>query len=101
MLYLIGLFWCFMGVSIIADVFMTAIEKVTSKKLRLYDRKRQKFYTFEARGFALWSVCAPRPLRPPLEKRRAEPSALDPVSLACPHGPWWPVLLAGLPATTQ
>ena len=31
-LYLALLFWCFMGVAIVADVFMAAIEKVTSKK---------------------------------------------------------------------
>lgn len=30
-LYLIGLLWCFFGVAIIADVFMCAIEKITSK----------------------------------------------------------------------
>ena len=29
-LYLLGLFYCFLGVAIIADVFMSAIEKVTS-----------------------------------------------------------------------
>eukprot|EP00928_Gymnodinium_smaydae_P042963 TRINITY_DN2888_c0_g2_i1.p1 TRINITY_DN2888_c0_g2~~TRINITY_DN2888_c0_g2_i1.p1 ORF type:complete len:842 (+),score=232.82 TRINITY_DN2888_c0_g2_i1:149-2527(+) len=32
-LYLIGLLWFFLGVSIIADIFMSAIEKVTSKKV--------------------------------------------------------------------
>ncbi len=30
-LYIIGLFWCFLGVAIIADVFMCAIEKITSR----------------------------------------------------------------------
>ncbi len=30
-LYLAGLLWCFLGVAIIADVFMCAIEKITSK----------------------------------------------------------------------
>mmetsp|Transcript_92983 Transcript_92983/g.240233 ORF Transcript_92983/g.240233 Transcript_92983/m.240233 type:complete len:811 (+) Transcript_92983:88-2520(+) len=34
-LYLLGLMWCFMGVAIIADVFMGAIERVTSKKKRV------------------------------------------------------------------
>ncbi|PAA51257.1 hypothetical protein BOX15_Mlig018197g2 [Macrostomum lignano] len=29
-LYLVGLFWSFMGVSIVADVFMTSIERITS-----------------------------------------------------------------------
>jgi len=32
-LYLLGLGWCFMGVALIADVFMGAIEKITSKKV--------------------------------------------------------------------
>jgi len=30
-LYLAGLFYCFLGVAIVADVFMGAIEKITSK----------------------------------------------------------------------
>mmetsp|Transcript_81474 Transcript_81474/g.174509 ORF Transcript_81474/g.174509 Transcript_81474/m.174509 type:complete len:826 (+) Transcript_81474:121-2598(+) len=38
-LYLVALLWCFMGVAIIADIFMGAIEKITSKK-RLVKRKR-------------------------------------------------------------
>ncbi len=29
-LYLLGLLYCFMGVAIIADIFMGAIEKITS-----------------------------------------------------------------------
>ena len=29
-LYFLGLCWCFLGVSIIADIFMLAIEKITS-----------------------------------------------------------------------
>jgi len=35
LLYMLGLFWCFLGVSIIADIFMTAIEKITSAKKRV------------------------------------------------------------------
>lgn len=30
-LYLMGLLYCFLGVAIIADIFMGAIEKITSK----------------------------------------------------------------------
>ena len=30
-LYMVGLLWCFLGVAIIADVFMCSIEKITSK----------------------------------------------------------------------
>jgi len=29
-LYLLGMLWCFLGIAIIADVFMCAIEKITS-----------------------------------------------------------------------
>jgi len=46
-LYLLGLAWCFMGVAIISDVFMGSIEKITSKKKRLFDIVRGKFYTYE------------------------------------------------------
>jgi len=37
-LYLMGLLWCFMGVAIIADVFMSSIEKVTSRKVLVHDK---------------------------------------------------------------
>ena len=30
-LYLLGLFWCFLAVAIVADIFMCAIERITSK----------------------------------------------------------------------
>lgn len=33
-LYFLGLCWCFVGVAIISDFFMGAIEKITSKKKR-------------------------------------------------------------------
>ena len=29
-LYLVGMLWCFLGIAIIADIFMCAIEKITS-----------------------------------------------------------------------
>mmetsp|Transcript_6567 Transcript_6567/g.14158 ORF Transcript_6567/g.14158 Transcript_6567/m.14158 type:complete len:811 (-) Transcript_6567:13-2445(-) len=45
-LYLLGLGWCFMGVAIVADVFMGAIEKITSKKTRkLVDPNKNKYVT--------------------------------------------------------
>jgi len=44
-LYLLGLFWCFMGVAIIADVFMGAIETVTSKRTLVYDKELNKHRT--------------------------------------------------------
>ncbi|XP_013386884.1 sodium/calcium exchanger 1 isoform X2 [Lingula anatina] len=34
-IYLLGLLWCFLGVSIIADYFMCAIEKITSKTRKI------------------------------------------------------------------
>ncbi|XP_076058924.1 sodium/calcium exchanger 2-like isoform X3 [Oratosquilla oratoria] len=36
LLYFIGLLYCFMGVAIIADIFMGSIEKITSKKKKVY-----------------------------------------------------------------
>lgn len=33
--YLLGLLWCFLGVSIIADVFMQSIEMITSRTARI------------------------------------------------------------------
>lgn len=46
-LYLLGLAWCFCGVAIIADVFMGAIEKVTSQKTRVYSKSKSRYYTYE------------------------------------------------------
>mmetsp|Transcript_76032 Transcript_76032/g.180947 ORF Transcript_76032/g.180947 Transcript_76032/m.180947 type:complete len:844 (+) Transcript_76032:126-2657(+) len=36
-LYLAGLAWCFLGVAIVSDVFMGAIETITSQKARRFD----------------------------------------------------------------
>jgi len=44
-LYLLGLIYCFLGVAIIADVFMSAIEKVTSVKKQVMDKDLQKKVT--------------------------------------------------------
>ena len=33
-LYLVALLWCFLGVAIIADIFMEAIEAITSTKTK-------------------------------------------------------------------
>mmetsp|Transcript_15436 Transcript_15436/g.27048 ORF Transcript_15436/g.27048 Transcript_15436/m.27048 type:complete len:833 (-) Transcript_15436:169-2667(-) len=44
-LYLLGLFWSFSGVNIGSDVFMEAIEKVTSKKKRVFSPKLHCFIT--------------------------------------------------------
>lgn len=37
-MYLIGLLWCFIGVSIISEIFMTAIERITSQKKQVVDK---------------------------------------------------------------
>jgi len=44
-LYLIGLIWCFMGVALISDVFMGAIERVTSKQVLILDKTTGKKIT--------------------------------------------------------
>merc|ERR1719265_473078 len=46
-LYLIGLLWCFMGVAIVADVFMAAIEQITSKKKRVQIKGTDRFVTIK------------------------------------------------------
>ncbi|CAK9074458.1 Sodium/calcium exchanger 3 (Na(+)/Ca(2+)-exchange protein 3) (Solute carrier family 8 member 3) [Durusdinium trenchii] len=44
-LYLLGLIYCFLGVAIIADVFMSAIEKVTSVKKQVMSKELEKKVT--------------------------------------------------------
>jgi len=44
-LYMVGLGWCFLGVGIVSDVFMGAIETITAKKKRVYDKIRCKVVT--------------------------------------------------------
>jgi len=44
-LYILGLGWVFMGVAIVADVFMGAIEQITSQKKKIYNPKTQKTVT--------------------------------------------------------
>ena len=46
-IYLVGLLWCFLGVAIIADVFMCAIEKITSKtrRIRIADPDKDDGYS--------------------------------------------------------
>jgi solute carrier family 8 (sodium/calcium exchanger) len=44
-LYLIGLGWLFLGVAVVADVFMGAIEHITSQRKRVYDPKQKKDVT--------------------------------------------------------
>eukprot|EP00449_Zooxanthella_nutricula_P042619 CAMPEP_0198610332 /NCGR_PEP_ID=MMETSP1462-20131121/156839_1 /TAXON_ID=1333877 /ORGANISM="Brandtodinium nutriculum, Strain RCC3387" /LENGTH=858 /DNA_ID=CAMNT_0044342137 /DNA_START=35 /DNA_END=2612 /DNA_ORIENTATION=+ len=49
-LYMLGLFWCFMGVAIVADVFVGSIDQVTQKKIRYYDSK-----TMQWKSYVLWN----------------------------------------------
>jgi len=44
-LYALALGWCFMGVAIIADVFMVAIETITSRKTRKYIESKKRYVT--------------------------------------------------------
>lgn len=46
-IYILGLLWSFLGVSIIADIFMGAIEKITSKtqKVKISDPKADDGYS--------------------------------------------------------
>lgn len=44
-LYMLGLFWCFMGVALIAEKFMAAIERVTAKEVRKYNPKTGRHIT--------------------------------------------------------
>jgi len=44
-LYGLGLAWCFMGVAIIADVFMGGIERITSKKVRNFNKETKRYST--------------------------------------------------------
>eukprot|EP00931_Biecheleriopsis_adriatica_P051601 TRINITY_DN2994_c0_g2_i1.p1 TRINITY_DN2994_c0_g2~~TRINITY_DN2994_c0_g2_i1.p1 ORF type:complete len:839 (+),score=157.62 TRINITY_DN2994_c0_g2_i1:75-2591(+) len=44
-IYLLGLFWAFMGVGMVSDRFMDAIEKVTSKKKRVFSANLGTFIT--------------------------------------------------------
>jgi len=44
-LYMIGLGYCFLGVAIIADVFMSSIEKITSKRLHVHNPETKKTET--------------------------------------------------------
>jgi solute carrier family 8 (sodium/calcium exchanger) len=44
-LYGLGLFWCFLGVAIVADVFMGSIERITAKKVRKMNPNTKRFVT--------------------------------------------------------
>jgi len=44
-LYCLGLAWCFMGVAIIADIFMGAIETITSKRSRRFNSVTGRHHT--------------------------------------------------------
>merc|ERR1719272_850193 len=43
--FLLG--WFFLGVALIADVFMNAIETITSKKRRIFDKEKQRHRTIK------------------------------------------------------
>eukprot|EP00929_Paragymnodinium_shiwhaense_P080598 TRINITY_DN42037_c0_g1_i1.p1 TRINITY_DN42037_c0_g1~~TRINITY_DN42037_c0_g1_i1.p1 ORF type:complete len:842 (-),score=195.03 TRINITY_DN42037_c0_g1_i1:159-2684(-) len=45
LMYLGGLLWMFMGVNIVADYFMAAVETITSSKKRKFNTERGRFVT--------------------------------------------------------
>ncbi|XP_064633303.1 sodium/calcium exchanger 3-like isoform X2 [Lineus longissimus] len=54
-LYLLGLLWCFFGVAIVADVFMCAIEKITSKTTTLKMASPESSSGFEEIEIKVWN----------------------------------------------
>jgi solute carrier family 8 (sodium/calcium exchanger) len=44
-LYMTGLFWTFLGVGVISDIFMGGIEKVTSQKRRTFNKETKQWRT--------------------------------------------------------
>ncbi|CAE7251570.1 Slc8a2 [Symbiodinium sp. CCMP2456] len=44
-LYVLGLFYCFLGVAVVSDVFMNAIERITSQKKRVKLKSTGKIVT--------------------------------------------------------
>lgn len=61
-LYFIGLLWCFLGVAHIADVFMAAIERITSKTrtVRISDPETEAGFVeveLKVRLVVIFSAC--------------------------------------------
>lgn len=44
-IYLVFLLWCFFGVMVVSDVFMSAIEKITSTKRRRFNAETNRYQT--------------------------------------------------------
>jgi len=44
-LYVLGLFYCFLGVAVVSDIFMNAIERITSQKRRVRLKRTGKVVT--------------------------------------------------------
>lgn len=42
-LYIVGMLWVFMGVALISNVFMAAVEKITSRKVRVLNKATGKY----------------------------------------------------------
>lgn len=54
-LYLLGLLYCFLGVAIVADIFMCAIEKITSKTKRIIVAKPGAYDTTQEVEVKVWN----------------------------------------------
>mmetsp|Transcript_11809 Transcript_11809/g.26787 ORF Transcript_11809/g.26787 Transcript_11809/m.26787 type:complete len:824 (+) Transcript_11809:68-2539(+) len=46
-IYLSGLAWCFLGVSVLADAFMNSIEAITAKKRRVWNKEKNRYQTVQ------------------------------------------------------
>lgn len=44
-IYLTFLLWCFFGVMVVSDTFMAAIEKITSRKIRKFNKETNRYQT--------------------------------------------------------
>jgi len=44
-LYLLGLLWLFLAVATVSDIFMSAIEEITSKKKRVWNSTSERYFT--------------------------------------------------------
>lgn len=54
-IYLLALLWCFMGVAILADVFMCAIEKITSKTRKITIASTNGGQAYEEIEIRVWN----------------------------------------------
>ena len=44
-LYLALLLWCFLGISIVSDILMSAVQRITSSQMRRCNKDTMQLYT--------------------------------------------------------